>query len=116
MEDELIPGCLIQCKILGYLETYDDHGNDPKIIVCPIECVDPTYTNINNILDLPIHTLNKIVYFFSHYKDLENKVVKIGKWMNSEDANKVYKESLIRYSEIFPNINNIIINSDGYKL
>ena len=24
MDDELIPGCVIKCKILGYLETKDD--------------------------------------------------------------------------------------------
>ena len=49
MDDELIPGCMIKCKILGYLDTKDDAGNDPKIIVCPVEKIDPIWSEINNL-------------------------------------------------------------------
>ena len=43
MEDELIPGCYIKCKILGCLDTSDDEGHDPKIIACPIDKIAPSY-------------------------------------------------------------------------
>lgn len=49
MDDELIPGCMIRCKILGYLDTKDDAGNDPKMIVCPIGKVDPLWNEINDL-------------------------------------------------------------------
>jgi inorganic pyrophosphatase len=97
MDDELIPGCLIRCKILGCLETSDDHGDDPKLIVCPVNRIDPTNANINNISDIPNHTLDKIVYFFSHYKDLEQKIVNIGKMLDSNDATYIYNESCLRF-------------------
>jgi inorganic pyrophosphatase len=56
MDDELIPGCIIKCKILGYLATKDDAGNDPKIIVCPVVKVDPMWKNVDNLLN--IHDVN----------------------------------------------------------
>ena len=101
MDDELVPGCLISCKFLGCLETYDDQGVDPKIIMCPTSKVDPTYSSINDISDIPKLTLDKIQYFFSHYKDLENKKVTIGKLLNKADAIKVYEQSLVDYCVSF---------------
>ena len=118
MDDELIPGCSIRCKILGYLETSDDHGDDPKMIVCPISKIDPTCANINNITDIPQHTCEKIVYFFNHYKDLEKKAVTVGKILGREEALCIYKESVIRYKHSITNSRSTspIINSDGYTL
>jgi len=51
MDDKLIPGCVIKCKILGYLETKDDEGNDPKLIVCPVEKVDPMWKGVNDLFN-----------------------------------------------------------------
>ena len=97
MDDELVPGCYINCKFLGCLETSDDQGIDPKIIMCPTSKVDPTYSSINDITDIPELTLQKIKYFFSHYKDLEKKKVVIGKILNKLEAIKVYEQSLLDY-------------------
>jgi inorganic pyrophosphatase len=58
MDDELIPGCIIRCKILGYLDTKDDAGNDPKLIVCPIVKVDPMWKNIDDLLSINNVNLN----------------------------------------------------------
>jgi inorganic pyrophosphatase len=95
MDDELVPGCYIKCKILGYLETEDDEGNDPKLIMCPCKKVDPTYSHINHIYDLPYMTLEKIKYFFTHYKDLENKTVIIGDFKGKNEALDLYKNCLL---------------------
>lgn len=100
MDDELIPGCQIRCKILGYLDTRDDAGNDPKLILCPIDKVDPTWKGIDDIfnkrINLPI--IEKTKYFFEHYKDLENKSVHVGSFHNSVEALSIYKQSLIRFT------------------
>ena len=95
MEDELVPGCTIKCKFLGCLETEDDQGNDPKIIVCPSKKVDPSYSRFKNITDISHHTLDKIKYFFSHYKDLENKQVVVGNFLHKKEAINVYKNSCL---------------------
>ena len=99
MDDPLVPGCIIKCNILGYLDTKDDSGIDPKIIVCPIEKVDPMWKNIESLFSEKIdqHKLDKIRYFFQHYKDLENKSVDIGSFYDKEDAVIVYKKSIDKF-------------------
>ena len=123
MEDELIPGCSIECKILGCLETSDDKGDDPKLIVCPTSRIDLNYENINSISDVPEHTLTKIVYFFSHYKDLENKKVHIGTILDSDDAVSILNDSIARYNSTMSTppstpvtLPNLILNSDGFSI
>ena len=94
MEEPLVSGCIINCKIIGCLETSDDKGVNPKLIACPIEKIDPNSKSINNISDINEHTLNKIRYFFSHYKDLENKKVIIGEYFDNCKAIEIYKNLL----------------------
>jgi len=127
MDDELVPGCMIKCKILGYLDTKDDEGNDPKLIVCPVKKVDPMWECTNDLfntaeinneftthqinfimndiekiqipkLKINSHTLMRIKYFFGHYKDLENKKVSVGNFHNKADALKIYQESIMRFT------------------
>jgi inorganic pyrophosphatase len=95
MDSELVPGCYIECKFVGYLETEDDAGVDPKLIMYPCQKVDPTYAEINDINDLPKMTLDKIKYFFTHYKDLENKKVIVGDFKGRDEAVQIYKTSII---------------------
>ena len=95
MDDELVPGCYIKCKFLGLLETTDDKGVDPKIIMCPCNKVDPKYSGFNSITDIPSSTREKIKYFFTHYKDLENKKVEIGRWLDKDAAINIFKSSVI---------------------
>ena len=96
MEDELIPGSYINCKLLGYLETKDESGVDPKLIMCPSKKVDPTYSLYRNIFDINSYTREKIKYFFTHYKDLEHKKVDIGTFRDKPDAILVLQESIER--------------------
>jgi inorganic pyrophosphatase len=95
IEESLIPGSYIKCKIIGCLETEDDSGIDPKLLLCPISKIDPIYDNMNDITDVPEHTLNKIKYFFQHYKDLENKNVKIGNFLSKEESIEIYNKCLL---------------------
>lgn len=97
MEDELIPGCCIKCEILGYIDTEDDEGNDPKMILCPIAKIDPSvrHSYLKNGIDQ--HTIEKIKYFFQHYKDLENKKVRVGDFYDSSKAIEIYNQSIERY-------------------
>lgn len=101
MDDELLPGCSIKCKILGYLDTKDDAGNDPKLIACPIGKIDPMWKCCDNITyaggKIDFHTMDKISYFFKHYKDLENKMVEVGVFYSQEMAEQVYKDSKERF-------------------
>jgi inorganic pyrophosphatase len=107
MEDELVPGCYINCKLLGFLETEDELGVDPKLIMCPSKKVDPSYSMYKNIYDINPLLKEKIKYFFTHYKDLENKKVKIGDFKNKSDALVVYNKSVERFNEKVDSLNKI---------
>ncbi|AVP87169.1 inorganic pyrophosphatase [Candidatus Phycorickettsia trachydisci] len=83
----LLPGCLIKARVIGALEMEDESGMDEKIIVLPTVKLDPLYSNIKDISDLPEIQKKKIKHFFEHYKDLEEgKWVKVTGWLNSNQA------------------------------
>lgn len=94
MDESLVPGCIIKCKIIGCLETSDSAGIDPKLLLCPIDKIDPKSKMINRISDLSPFVLEQIKYFFFHYKDLENKHVDIGNFLDKDEAIKIYEESI----------------------
>ena len=100
MDELLVPGCLIKCKIIGCLETADSEGDDPKLILCPIDKIDPRAKDINDLLDLPSMLMEQIKYFFAHYKDLENKVVEIGNFVSKDKALEIYLQSVKNYKKI----------------
>jgi len=119
MEEELIPGCYIKCKILGCLDTSDDDGNDPKIIAYPVSKVSPGYKELNNLEQVSAHTLKKIEYFFSHYKDLENKTVKVHGFLTKEKAAEIYelsKKSYVKFKKNITNNSNNTNNTNNNEL
>jgi len=90
----IYPGTIIQAKIIGALDTEDEKGKDEKIIAVPAESVDPSFKDINDIVDLPAYTLTKIRHFFEHYKDAEkNKWVKVGEFVPLKAAIEIYQSS-----------------------
>lgn len=67
----LVPGTIIECKILGVLMMKDEAGVDEKIIAVPTPRVDSNYAHINSLQDLSPMMLTKIQHFFTHYKDTD---------------------------------------------
>lgn len=90
MDDELVPGSLIKCKILGYLETKDDAGNDPKIIVCPIGKIDPIWNNVNNLMTIDsVNLLNNFV-------NEKNKHINDSSLLHNDDSNlSIFKINIL---------------------
>ena len=99
MDDELIPGCYIDCKVIGVLDTTDEKGHDPKLIVFPANKVAPGYELYKDITDISETTRGKIKYFFQHYKDLENKKVTIGSFKGRKEAIEIYVDSVKRLKD-----------------
>lgn len=89
------PGCIVEAKVLGYLETFDAGFHDPKIIA--VNNVDPRCNFYNSLDDLPKHSLVEIKNFFENYKLLQNIEVKVYDYHNQEEALKIIEESKQRY-------------------
>jgi inorganic pyrophosphatase len=96
--DTFVPGVLIRVRPIGVLITEDEEGIDRKIIAVPHDKIDPRFSNIKDIKDLPEATLNQIKHFFEHYKELEpGKFVKVKEFKGKEEALKIIKEAAERY-------------------
>ncbi|UWI83270.1 inorganic diphosphatase [Wolbachia endosymbiont of Howardula sp.] len=87
---------MISVRPIGVLLTTDEKGQDEKILSVPSSQVDNYYDNIFNYSDLPKNLLDRIVHFFTHYKDLEKeKAVIVGEWMNAETAKRFIQNSIL---------------------
>ena len=115
-EYPIFPGIYVKVKIIGVLLTEDEQGADEKIIVVPNSKVDPNYTNINDITDLPQWTISKIKHFFAHYKDTEtNKWVQVKDFKGREKAFQIYKQSCSNYSKNLNFLPNTVSSFDPFK-
>lgn len=91
------PGCLIEAKPIGMFKMWDEKGEDEKILCVPIN--DPHWRHLENLADVPQHLLAEITHFFSIYKDLEEKKVKIDGWSGKDEALKIIEEAQQRYKQ-----------------
>lgn len=93
----IVPGAVINCRPIGVLMMEDDGGLDEKVLAVPTGSVSRRYESVRNYTDLPAITTEQIHHFFDHYKDLEpGKWVKINRWGDAADAQKMIQEAIDR--------------------
>ncbi len=72
----LLPGVLVEVRVVALIEMEDEKGPDSKIIGVVAE--DPRWDEIKDLEDVPQGILDEIKNFFETYKALEAKK---GKWV-----------------------------------
>jgi inorganic pyrophosphatase len=88
----IVPGAVMNCRVVGALVMEDDGGGDEKLVAVPSR-----YDGVQNYTDLPTILTSQIEHFFSHYKDLEpNKWVKIERWAGVDEAKDMVREAIQR--------------------
>jgi inorganic pyrophosphatase len=96
----LIPGCVINVRPIGVMLMEDNSGMDEKILAVPSNHLTRRYEKVHSHEDLPEITLQQIVHFFEHYKDLEpGKWVKVGGVEGPEKAKQLILEAIAREKE-----------------
>jgi len=96
----LVPGSVVRCRPVGMLRMSDEAGADEKLIVAPHEKTFPGYAHIADIGQVSSHWLERIGYFFEHYKDLEKgKWVKLDGWLDAAAAKKEILDGVARYRQ-----------------
>jgi inorganic pyrophosphatase len=93
------PGCLIDAAPVGLFQMADEKGPDEKILCVPIH--DPHWNEIRSLDDVPRHLLREIEHFFTIYKDLEEKEVRVDGWEGLGRAEKVIREARERHLDSF---------------
>jgi inorganic pyrophosphatase len=90
-----VPGCVVDCRVVGVLSMEDDKGVDNKLLGVPVK--DPRFRQVHDLEDVPPHILREIEHFFQTYKDLEGKSVNIKGWFGTEEAARVLDKARAAY-------------------
>ncbi|MDC0663209.1 inorganic diphosphatase [Marinobacter sp. SS21] len=91
-------GSVIRCRPVGILNMEDEAGGDAKLVAVPHDKLTKSYTDIQDINDLPQLLRDQIQHFFENYKTLEpGKWVKVQGWDNAEAARKAVEASVAAY-------------------
>jgi inorganic pyrophosphatase len=91
------PGCLIDVKPIGVFKMADEKGVDEKVLCVPLS--DPLWNHLNELNEAPPHLIKEIEHFFTIYKQLENKEVKVLGWEDRSSAEAVILECRERYAK-----------------
>lgn len=100
---DVYPLSIIEAKVIGVMHMVDNGEQDDKIIAVAKNDMSVNY--INDLAELPPHTMKEIVKFFQDYKALEEKKVTIEHLLGVRYAHKVIQESIALYDEKFRNKN-----------
>src|ERR687894_796595 len=97
VSEPTFPGCVIEVKPIALFKMEDDKGVDDKILCVPVQ--DPGWNTLAELDDLSDQLRDEIEHFFSVYKDLEQKKVKVDGWYSREDAWTEIDKARERHSE-----------------
>lgn len=95
VSEPTFPGCWIEVKPIALFRMHDDKGSDDKVICVPVS--DPNWNYFESLNDVPKQLQDEISHFFSIYKDLEQKTVKVEGWFGVMEAWKQIEDAHKRW-------------------
>ncbi|QQS46751.1 MAG: inorganic diphosphatase [Acidobacteriota bacterium] len=96
------PLCIMRARAIGVMQMIDQNEEDDKIIA--VHADDPEYRDYRDISALPDHRLKAVRRFFEDYKALENKQVKVERFMGRYDAINIIERSIRLYNDLRPKL------------
>jgi inorganic pyrophosphatase len=94
---DVFPMSIIDAKVIGAMQMIDTNESDDKII--SVARNDMSVNYINDISELPPHTLVELKRFFEDYKMLEQKNVVVEHFMGREKAFEIVMAGIKLYME-----------------
>ena len=94
---DVYPMCIIEAKVIGAMEMFDGDERDDKIIAVAKNDMSVNY--INELSELPPHTLVELKRFFEDYKNLEHKNVLVDHFIKREQAYNIILDGMKLYNE-----------------
>ncbi|MFT5667188.1 MAG: inorganic pyrophosphatase [Vicingaceae bacterium] len=95
---DIVPMCLVEARPIGVMKMLDEGESDDKIIAVAIN--DMSVSHINDVSELPAHSIKELRSFFEDYKKLEKKEVIVEEFQGAEVARKVILQSVIDYKKL----------------
>jgi len=93
----LAPGILVKSRPVAIMRMIDTGDKDDKIIAVPVD--DPRWDEVKNLNNINKHTIKEIEHFFSTYKKIQEKEVKVTGFENRQAAEEAVKRGLKLYEE-----------------
>jgi len=90
VSEPTFPGCVIPVKPIAVFKMWDEKGEDDKVVCVPTH--DPGWNHAETLDDIPGQLQREITHFFSVYKQLEGKEVRVEGWRPLADALEVIAE------------------------
>ena len=106
------PLCIMRAKAIGVMQMIDQNEEDDKIIA--VHADDPEYRHYRDISELPEYRLKAVRRFFEDYKALENKQVKVERFMGRFDAINIIERSIKLYTDLRPQLIKSV-SSESYQ-
>ena len=94
---DVFPMCIVEAKVIGAMEMVDGDERDDKIVAVAGNDMGVNY--INELSELPPHTLVELKRFFEDYKMLEHKDVIVEQFMDKTKAYEIILEAMKLYQE-----------------
>lgn len=98
--EPIVPGCLVEARIIGIMKFDDGGERDDKIIAVLND--DKRMDHIKSVEDLGEHFIKETTYYWEHYKDLKKPGT--GKTLGFEgisSAKEIINECIERYNKKF---------------
>jgi inorganic pyrophosphatase len=93
------PLTLVNVRPIGVMQMFDNGESDDKILAVVVS--DPRFKEVEDIYDLPEHTLKEVEYFFETYKALQGKKVHVLKTRDAKTARDAIIKGMKQYKEEF---------------
>jgi inorganic pyrophosphatase len=92
-------GILVRARPVGLMKMIDGGDIDDKVIAVPVD--DPRWTHVKDLSDINPHILKEMEHFYSTYKKIQNKEVKVTGFEKKDAAQKAIKRSQELYKKEF---------------
>ena len=93
----LAPGILVKARPVAIMGMIDSGDKDDKIIAVPVD--DPRWDEVKDLADINKHTIKEMDHFFSTYKKIQEKEVKVTGFEGRDVAEKAIERGLKLYKE-----------------